>query len=341
MAKRKYGNTGIFSFLKPSECLSLEDAERELSNLLAEAVELHMIADVPVGVLLSGGVDSTAVLSCAAERTDKEISTYTVGFSDSGVADERPYARLAAETFGSRHHDMTITAEDFAEFLPQYVWHMEEPVCEPPAVALYYVSKLARNYVKVLLSGEGGDEAFAGYNNYRNIVWLERLKQVWPAANGAASWGLSRLNSWVHSARVAKYAPLVNATFPDYYYSRTSTPYRYSGNGIGELYSADFMKSIDREYTVEPVRRLFSKVKDQGILDQMLYIDTKTWLPDDLLIKADKMTMANSLELRVPLLDHRLLEFAAVPAAALQAEGLQPEIHMEESPVKAGSRQQS
>jgi asparagine synthase (glutamine-hydrolysing) len=298
-------------FVKPSERLSLKDAENELSNLLAEAVELHMIADVPVGVLLSGGVDSTAVLSCAAERTDKEINTFTVGFSDSGFADERPYARLAAETFGSRHHEMTITADDFATFLPQYVWHMEEPVCEPPAVALYYVSKLARNHVKVLLSGEGGDEAFAGYDNYRNIIWLERLKQVWPGANGAASWGLSRLNSWVRSAKMAKYTPLMNAKFPNYYYSRTSSPYQYSGNGIGKLYSADFVKSIDKEYTIEPVRRLFSTVKDQGILDQMLYIDTKTWLPDDLLIKADKMTMANSLELRVPLLDHRLLEFAA------------------------------
>src|SRR5208282_605771 len=298
-------------FFKPSERPSLKDAENELSNLLAEAVELHMIADVPVGVLLSGGVDSTALLSCAAERTDKEISSFTVGFSDPGIADERPYARLASETCGSSHHEMTISANDFAEFLPRYVWHMEEPVCEPPAIALYYVSKLARNYVKVLLSGEGGDEAFAGYNNYRTIIWLERLKHVWPAVNGAASWGLSQLNSWVHSARVAKYAPLVNATFPDYYYSRTSTPYRYSRNGIGELYSADFGKSIDKEYTVEPIRKLFSTVKNQSVLDQMLYIDTKTWLPDDLLIKADKMTMANSLELRVPLLDHRLLEFAA------------------------------
>jgi asparagine synthase (glutamine-hydrolysing) len=298
-------------FSKPSEFPRLKDAENELLSLLTEVVELHMIADVPVGVLLSGGVDSTAVLSCAAERTDKEISSYTVGFSDASFADERPYARLAAETFGSRHHDMTISAGDFAEFLPRYVWHMEEPVCEPPAIAMYYVSKLARNYVKVLLSGEGGDEAFAGYNNYRSIIWLERLKQIWPALNGTASWGLSQVNSWWHSARVAKYAPLMNATFPDYYYSRTSTPYRYSGNGIGELYSTDFINSIDRKYTVEPVRRLFSIVKDEAVLDQMLYIDTKTWLPDDLLIKADKMTMANSLELRVPLLDHRLLEFAA------------------------------
>jgi asparagine synthase (glutamine-hydrolysing) len=308
-------------FSKPSNLLSLDDAEKELSNLLAESVELHMIADVPVGVLLSGGVDSTAVLSFAAERTDKEISSYTVGFSDSGVADERPYAKLAAETFGTQHHDMTITAGDFAEFLPQYVWHMEEPVCEPPAVAMYYVSKLAKNYVKVLLSGEGVDEAFAGYSNYRNILWLERLKHIMPALNSAASRGLSRVSSWFHSSRLAKYSPLMNATFPDYYYSRTSNPYRSSSNGLGELYSTDFERSIDREYTVEPVQKLFSKVKDQGILDQMLYIDTKTWLPDDLLIKADKMTMANSLELRVPLLDHRVLEFAAALPADYKMRG--------------------
>jgi asparagine synthase (glutamine-hydrolysing) len=298
-------------FLKATESPTLKDAENELSSLLAEAVELHMIADVPVGVLLSGGVDSTAVLSCAAERTDKEISSYTVGFSDPGGADERPYAKVAAETFGSRHRDMTITADDFAEFLPRYVWHMEEPVCEPPAIAMYYVSKLAKNYVKVLLSGEGGDEAFAGYDNYRSIVWLERLKQIWPALNGTVSWGLSQLNSWVHSASLAKYAPLMGATFPHYYQSRTSTPFRRYGKGIGELYSSDFINSIDRERTVEPLRKLFSTVKNESILDQMLYIDTKTWLPDDLLLKADKMTMANSLELRVPLLDHRLLEFAA------------------------------
>lgn len=306
-------------FSKPSHCLSLDEAERELTNLLAEAVELHMVADVPVGVLLSGGVDSTAVLSFAREKTDKEISTYTVGFSDAGVADERPFAKLASETFGTQHHDMTITAADFADFLPQYIWHMEEPVCEPPAVAMYYVSKLAKNYVKVLLSGEGGDEAFAGYSNYRNILWLERFKHVMPALNGAVSRGLG--GSWMHDSRLAKYAPLVNAKFPDYYYSRTSNPYRYSGNGLAALYSADFERSIDREYAAEPVQKLFSKVKEQGILDQMLYIDTKTWLPDDLLIKADKMTMANSLELRVPLLDHRVLEFAASLPAHYKVKG--------------------
>src|SRR3981081_2137032 len=187
--------------------VALKDAEEQLLEILEESVRLHMIADVPVGFLLSGGVDSTAMLSLASRKTDLPISSDTVGFANSGFADERPFARLAAKKYGSEHHEISISSKEFADFLPKYVWHMEEPVCEPPAVALYYVSKLARNHVKVLLSGEGGDEAFAGYDNYRSIVWLERLKQLWPAFNSSASWGLSQLNSWMHSARVAKYAP--------------------------------------------------------------------------------------------------------------------------------------
>jgi asparagine synthase (glutamine-hydrolysing) len=308
-------------FAEPTRSPSLKVAEADLLSLLSESVGLHMIADVPVGVLLSGGVDSTGVLSFAVDGTDKEISSFTVGFSGGEVADERPYARLAAETFGTQHHDMTISANDFAVFLPQYVWHMEEPVCEPPAIALYYVSKLARNYVKVLLSGEGGDEAFAGYSNYRNLVWLERLKRGLSPLNGAVARGLSIANSLFHLPGVANYAPLMNSPFPDYYYSRTSNPYRYTGNRLGKMYSADFAQAIDREHTLEPVRGLQAHVRGQNTLDAMLYIDTKTWLPDDLLIKADKMTMASSVELRVPLLDHRVLEFAASLPPSLKLKG--------------------
>ncbi|HZD32242.1 MAG TPA: asparagine synthase C-terminal domain-containing protein, partial [Candidatus Angelobacter sp.] len=308
-------------FSKPSISPSLKAAETELLGLLAEAVELHMIADVPVGVLLSGGVDSTALLSFAVEGTDKEVSSYTVGFSDPAVTDERPYATLAAKAFGSTHHETTFSSAEFADFMPRYVWHMEEPICEPPAVALYYVSKLAKKHVKVLLSGEGGDEAFAGYNNYRNLLWLERAKQVLSPFNGSVTQGLSLASSLFNLPRVAKYVPLMNARFPDYYFSRTSNPYRFAGNGLGKLYSADFARSFDRENTVEPVRRLQEHVREQDALDAMLYIDTKTWLPDDLLIKADKMTMANSVELRVPLLDHKILEFAAALPSSFKVHG--------------------
>ena len=300
---------------------SLEEAESALLNLLTETVEMHMIADVPVGVLLSGGVDSTGVLSLAVNETQQKISTFTVGFAGKEVADERPYAKLAAQTYGTQHYDMTISAEDFAAFMPRYVWHMEEPVCEPPAIAMYYVSKLARNYVTVLLSGEGGDEAFAGYSNYRNLVWLERIKRGISPLNGAVAQGLSVANSLVHMPRMAKYVRLMTNTFPDYYASRTSMAYRRVRNGLSRLYSADFAPSIDREHSLEPLRRLQAHVKGQNTLDAMLYIDTKTWLPDDLLIKADKMTMANSIELRVPLLDHQVLEFAASLPPSFKLKG--------------------
>jgi len=305
---------------KPSRNISLQDAEAELQSLLAKTVEQHMIADVPVGVLLSGGVDSTAVLSLAVSSTDKKVSTFTVGFSGGQVADERPYAKLAADTYHTQHYDMSITAGDFAAFLPEYVWHMEEPVCEPPAIAMYYVSKLARKHVTVLLSGEGGDEAFAGYSNYRNLVWLEKIKRGLPL-KGAIAQGLLHANSFLHSPRVAKYGPLVGDRFPDYYYSCTSNPHRYSGNRLGETYTSAFASSIDRERSLEPVRRLQAKIRSRNMLDSMLYIDTKTWLPDELLIKADKMTMANSIELRVPLLDHKVLEFAASLPANFKLNG--------------------
>ena len=300
---------------------SLASAKDELLDLLAETVKLHMIADVPVGALLSGGVDSTAVLSFAVEQTAREVSTYTLGFSDPGVTDERPYARLAAERFGTRHYEMTISADDFAAFMPQYVWHMEEPVCEPPAIAMYYVSKLASQHVKVLLSGEGGDEAFAGYSNYRNLLWLERLKRGAAPFNGTIARGLSLADSLFDLPRIRKYVPLMGAEFPGYYFSRTSNPFLYAGNGLGKLYSSQFASSIDRERTLEPMRRFQSHVEQESTLDAMLYIDTKTWLPDDLLIKADKMTMANSLELRVPLLDHKILEFAAAVPTNLKVHG--------------------
>jgi asparagine synthase (glutamine-hydrolysing) len=301
---------------------SIEQTEEELLQLLSETVDLHMIADVPVGVLLSGGVDSTGVLSLAVEQTDKKVSTFTVGFSGKEVADERPFAKLAAERFGTQHYDMTITAADFAAFMPKYVWHMEEPVCEPPAIALYYVSKLAREHVTVLLSGEGGDEAFAGYSNYRNLVWLERIKRGGHFFNSALSGGITLGNSLFGSSRFTKYAPLMADRFPEYYYGRTSDPHRTTGNGLGSIYSADFSATVERERSLEPVRALQAHMRGRGTLDAMLYIDTKTWLPDDLLIKADKMTMANSIELRVPLLDHKVLEFAASLPPNLKLNGL-------------------
>ncbi len=298
-------------FDRPVNPSSLKEAESELAALLDETVRLHMISDVPVGFLLSGGVDSTAMLSFAIGKTEKPISTYTIGFQKAGLADERPYARLAAKRFKTEHHEMTITARDFSDFLPKYMWHMEEPVCEPPAIALYYVSKMAREHVKVLISGEGGDEAFAGYPEYRNFRWLETLKAVAGPLKGSVSAALNVVSRITGSRRLAKYAPLMDRPLEDYYYSRTSGPFTPFNRDISKLYSPAFLLQVCKSRSLEGVRNCFSAMQGKDRLDKMLYVDTKTWLPDDLLLKADKMTMANSVELRVPLLDHKLLEFAA------------------------------
>ena len=171
---------------------------------------------------------------------------------------------------------------------------------------------LAKDFVKVLISGEGGDEAFAGYQTYRGVLWLERLKSVLGPLNGPLSAGFSAIDRVVGSHRLAKYGPLMNLDFEDYYYSRTSTPFAYFNSHTRELYSKDFLSRCDTKiFRLASVKRLLDNGDGNGKVNKMLYVDTKTSLPDDLLLKADKMTMANSIELRVPLLDHKLLEFAA------------------------------
>ena len=301
--------------------ISEAQAEQKLVEILEESVRLHMISDVPVGFLLSGGLDSTAMLSLAVGKTDKKLSSFTVGFSEPGVIDERPFAKLAADTYGSVHHEITISSKDFADFLPKYIWHMEEPVCEPPAIALYYVSKLAREFVTVLISGEGGDEAFAGYPNYRSGLWLETLKTKLGRAMPLVTGPVSLANRFLQNSRMAKYNYLLSHHFDSYYLSRTATPQRFTNGGYSQIYEPAFSRILDKDATLRPLTELQRRAPRGDIVNRMLYIDTKTWLPDDLLVKADKITMANSIELRVPLLDHEVLEFAASLPANLKVRG--------------------
>ena len=293
-----------------STARSYDDAKAELEGLLSQTVADHLISDVPVGVLLSGGVDSTGVLSHAVKHSDQPLHTFTMGFEGQGFADERPYARLGADAFGTEHHEISMAASDFRDFLPRYVWRMEEPVCEPPAIALYFVSRLARNTgVKVVLSGEGGDEAFGGYQTYRNLLLLERQEGVWqprPARSLARNACAERRGG----TPVRSLCRHGVATPADYYFSRTASPFTGFNRRKPELYSDSFLRRVDGAPSAEPTRQLFERIPHGSNLQQMLYVDSKSWLPDDLLIKADKMTMATSVELRVPLLDFRVLEFA-------------------------------
>jgi asparagine synthase (glutamine-hydrolysing) len=290
---------------------SQHEFEEQLIELLDETMQLHMISDVPVGFLLSGGIDSTAMLSFAAQKTDKPISTFTIGFSSNDVVDERPFARLAAERYGSKHYELSISPADFAAFLPSYVWHMEEPVCQPPAIALYYISKLASQHVKVLISGEGGDEAFAGYETYRNIFWFERIKAAFGPLQKPMGLGMGLLGRILRSRVLTQYGARMGVPFENYYRSRTSSPFEFFPRERLNLYSEAMATQVDSDWSTSVTREHLSRAADFSLFNKMLYVDTNTWLPDELLIKADKMTMANSVELRVPLLDHKILEFAA------------------------------
>lgn len=299
----------------------IEDAVDALQKLLSQTVKDHMISDVPVGVLASGGVDSTGVLRFAADHSGQPLNTFTVGFAGASFADERPYARLASKRFDTIHHDLTVTAQDFRDFLPKYVWHMEEPVCEPPAISLFFVSRLARECgVKVLLSGEGGDEAFAGYTRYRNVLWLERLKSAFGPACGLLSVGL-KSGEMLTGKDLRQYRNYVHTPIAQYYYGVSATPETPFNQQKAALYTDGFRALLGVAVSNHPTRRLFDRVKEKLPLQQMLYVDTKSWLPDDLLVKADKMTMATSVELRVPLLDHQVLEFAATLPSHFKVEG--------------------
>ncbi len=312
------------SFEARSPYSSIGEAAEALEALVRSTVKDHMISDVPVGILLSGGVDSTIVLACAAQETNKRIQTFTVGFDGAEFADERPYAKLAAERFGADYHAITISPAEFSGFMEDYVWHMEEPVYEAPAVALHYVSKLARQHVKVVLSGEGGDEAFGGYHNYRNLLLMEKVKAGLGQTGSAMLSGLMSAAGKVPALRKLKnYAPLVDIPLSSYYFSRRSSPFTYFSEHRERFYGAKLRDGSDPGQAAALVGDLFSRVKNAHPLHQMLYVDTNTWLPDDLLVKADKMTMANSLELRVPFLDHKMLEFAASLPPEFKVKGLQ------------------
>ena len=291
---------------------SFQDLMHTLDSLLRETIREHMLSDVPVGFLLSGGIDSTALLSYAIHETNKDISSFTIGFDNQDFVDERETARIAARKFGTRHHEMTFGFSEFKEFLPEYIHHMEEPVCEPPAIALYYISKYASDHVKVLISGEGGDEAFAGYPNYRNYDLAHRIgNALGPLRNPLSKAIRNRLENNCNT-RYRKYGSIFGKELKDYYYSRTSGPWSFFNENYDSIYSPK-MAEVHRTNSV--VNGFMDKYNTNNshmtFIDRMLYIDSKTWLPDDLLIKADKITMANSVELRVPFLDHKVMEFAA------------------------------
>jgi asparagine synthase (glutamine-hydrolysing) len=279
----------------------------KFKDLLEESVRLRLIAEVPLGVFLSGGLDSSTILAMMSKLAGGDrVKTFSVGYETTGAkeddANEFEYARLATNTFAAEHHEYRLDAKEFEQFIPDLVWRLDEPLADPSSIPLYFISKLAREHITVVLSGEGADEILAGYGIYRRMLTLDHIYRHTPAG---------RLAPWV--------ARLTPSERLRHYVRMSGQPLEASYRGVSRGFGAEGKRQLIGEHRMQQSEQqlgevfggYFESVKKTSPLNRMLYVDAKVWLPDDLLIKADKMTMANALELRVPFLDHKLVEFAA------------------------------
>jgi len=260
-----------------------------------------------LGVFLSGGIDSSAVVALLARNVSRGLNTFSVAFDCGAEFDETQYAREVASRFSTLHHEIRITPRQFVDFVPRYIWHMDEPVTEAAAIPLYYVSKLAREQVKVCLSGEGSDELYAGYDFYRYNLMIGRAQRILGTGIFARLRDSGAI--WLRCSKLRKYLELAGKPFERRYRGISTYPDEQKQRLYSDGLAAAAIRGND--HCKAFIEALFARSRRWDLLSRMLYFDTKTWLVDDLLIKADRMSMATSIELRVPFLDHRLVERAA------------------------------
>jgi asparagine synthase (glutamine-hydrolysing) len=289
---------------------SAGDYAEEVVAHLRESVRLRLVADVPLGVFLSGGTDSSAVVAFMAELGARPLRTFSVGFEERGYS-ELPYARRVAERFSTEHHELLLRSQDVAEDLARLIAFRDEPVAEPTDVALYRISRLAAESVKVVLAGEGGDELFAGYPKYA----ADRLAGLVSALPQDVTRAIAR---WLpYRQRRVKLA-LETLSIRDEAERSATWFASFSREEREALFSPDFLRQVDVAHPARVFEQQLEKVRDRPPLKRMLYADLKIWLPDNLLLRGDQMTMAASIEERVPFLDHKLVELAArIPSRLL------------------------
>jgi asparagine synthase (glutamine-hydrolysing) len=283
----------------------VEEYMQGIRQHVRRAVQERLMADVPLGAMLSGGVDSSVIVGTMSQLVNQPVKTFSVGFDEPGYS-ELPYARLAAEHFGTEHHELIVKGSDLSKYWPLLTWHRDEPVSEASDLGVYLISKLARQHVKVLLSGEGGDEIFAGYPKYA-VDWMAKYYHVLPRQirDQVITPLLYRLP---YSMRKLQFAGCsLSQSAPERWMEWFGV---FNGKMKDELLSARTKSCIDLD-AHSIFRHWLEKNPQRDDLSSMLYLDTKIWLPDNLLMKGDKMTMAASLEARMPLLDYQLMEYAA------------------------------
>ena len=296
---------------------SLPERAAEVRDRLQAAVRSHLMSDVPLGLFLSGGMDSSALAALMAPMVQEPIRTFAVGFADA-EANELPYARLAARSVGAEHREVIVSPAEFFGALPRLIWHEDEPIAFPSSVPLYFVSRLAREHVKVVLTGEGADELFLGYNRYRVTAWNERLGRTYRATvpgglRGAVGGLVQRLPRPVRRYAGRTFLALHPGPRALFYEN-----FAVFAEGLQERLLADPGLLAARDPYAEGLR-CYTEAPGGG-LERMSHADLQTYLVE-LLMKQDQMSMAASIESRVPYLDHEFVEHVAAMPGRFKLRG--------------------
>jgi len=292
-------------------------------ELLEDAVSSHLMSDVPLGVFLSGGLDSSVVAALTAASRREPIQTFSVGYAEQAYS-ELPYAKLVSDHIGSRHHEVQVSRRQFFDSLPEVIWHEDEPVCWPSSIALYHLAKLTREHVTVVLTGEGSDETLAGYTRYAWTVWNTRMDGVYRAVMpaGVRAYVREQIRSAKLGAALRRKLEHTclgrdGESWPSFYFDNFYSA--FSAAEQKDLLMPDFQGGTDSAYD----SCLIPWERSSGtLLKRLLYTDVNTYLVE-LLMKQDQMSMAASIESRVPFLDHPLVEFAAGIPSAYEVRGLE------------------
>jgi asparagine synthase (glutamine-hydrolysing) len=298
---------------------TLSERGAELRARLTAAVESHLMTDVPLGLFLSGGIDSTGLAAIMTRLVKGPIHTFAVGLTDPD-ANELAFARLAARAVGAEHREVVVSPEQFFDALPRLIWHEDEPIATPASVPLHFVSRLAQEHVKVVLTGEGADELFLGYNRYRMTAWNERLGRAYwslvpDSLRQLAKRQVPRLPSAVRRGVARSFVALRPGPRELFYENFAVFPHMLQHAVLADprlLTARDAYAAGLRHYEEAPGQSL----------DRMSHADMQTYLVE-LLMKQDQMSMAASIESRVPFLDHEFVEHAAAIPARFKIRGWQ------------------
>lgn len=271
----------------------------EFLDIFREAVRLRMVSDVPVGAYLSGGLDSSFIVGIMAGMMERPVSTFSVGFP--GGADESPYSSLVADHFHTDHHLLNVRA-NAVDVIPDVIWHLDEPLSDAATIPTYLMSQVTKKEVTVILSGEGADEQLGGYDKYKALYYPHLFRNTYPKFIFKAFSGYFHGHPKTH--RAVEY--LGNLNDPSLAYVRFNSVFLREERK--RLFSSgELREEASKQRELEIVRKYIDRKGD--FLNRLLLLDLKTWLPDDLLLKNDKMTMAHAVEARTPFLDHKLVEF--------------------------------